>query len=68
MKTDSRLSSNKSEEGRKKSRYTSPDIQEEYHDETEGLHSNHHEDEISEEEFSAEFENSRGEHQSEQEQ
>ena len=49
-----RLSSNKSEDGRKKSRYTNPDIQEDY-DETEGLHSDHDEDEISEEEFSAEF-------------
>ena len=29
----------------------SPDIQEEYYDETEGLHSDHDEDEISEEEF-----------------
>ena len=48
------LSSNKSEDGRKKSKYTSPDIQEDY-DETEGLHSDHDEDEISEEEFSAEF-------------
>ena len=49
-----RLSSNKSEDGRKKSRHTSPDIQEDY-DETEGLHSDNDEDEISEEEFSAEF-------------
>ena len=49
-----RLSSNKSEDRRKKLRYTSPDIQEDY-DETEGLHSDHDEDKISEEEFSAEF-------------
>ena len=48
------MSSNKSEDGRKNSRYTSSDIQEDY-DETEGLHSDHDEDEISEEEFSAEF-------------
>ena len=43
----------------------SPDIPEEYYDETDGLHSDHDEDEISEEEFSAEF---RGGHQSGQEQ
>ena len=49
-----RLSSNKSEDRRKKSRYTSPDIQEDY-DETEGPHSDHDEDEISEEEFSEKF-------------
>ena len=49
-----RLSSNKSEDGRKKSRYTSPDIQEDY-GETEGLPSDHDEDQISEEEFIAEF-------------
>ena len=37
----------------------SPDIQEGYYDETEGLHSDHNEDEISEEEFSAEFRGTR---------